>query len=73
MYTAIDDVLSLSELEQCLESKVWKMKTLEKKSNGRKKFEKRLVSILNHSSNIKNGINQVQQKMVIFIQHFNKS
>ncbi|MBW7651163.1 MspI family type II restriction endonuclease [Anoxybacillus sp. ST4] len=53
MYTAIDDVLSLSELEQRLESKSLENEHIGKrKATEGKNFEKRLVSILNHSSNI---------------------
>ncbi len=53
MYSAIDDVLSLGELEKFIESKgLEKEKMGKRKAIEGKNFEKRLVTILNHSANI---------------------
>lgn len=53
MYSAIDDVLSLSELERFIESKgLENEKTGKRKAMEGKNFEKQIVSLLNHPSNV---------------------
>ncbi|XWN51741.1 MspI family type II restriction endonuclease [Anoxybacillus flavithermus] len=53
MYSAIDDVLSLSELEQFIESKGLENEKIGKrKAMEGKNFEKQIVSLLNHPSNV---------------------
>ncbi|MCG3083820.1 MspI family type II restriction endonuclease [Anoxybacillus sp. LAT_35] len=53
MYSAIDDVLSLSELERFIESKGLENEKIGKrKAMEGKNFEKQIASLLNHPSNV---------------------